>query len=169
MILKKSGYSRYENSNFSLPGHQSRHNRVYWNGSGWWSFGQGSTSSPWGRKLTRPRISKEYKEWVIKQCEEKLDPSLVNQDNFYKELDEQIMLGMRLKEGINIYNLINDQNWDEKKTEINLKKLLKEWERYLESGLLINKGNRFFLSDPKGMELSNQILISMFKWWEEIN
>ena len=169
LILKKSGYSRYEISNFSLPGHQSRHNRVYWSGSGWWSFGQGSTSSPWGRKLTRPRISKEYKEWVIKQCEEKLDPSLVNQDNFYKELDEQIMLGMRLKEGINIYNLINEQNWDEKKSEINLKKLLKEWERYLESGLLINKGNRFFLSDPKGMELSNQILISMFKWWEEIN
>ena len=66
-------------------------------------------------------------------------------------------------------NLINEQNWDEKKSEINLKKLLKEWERYLESGLLINKGNRFFLSDPKGMELSNQILISMFKWWEEIN
>ena len=53
-ILKSSGYSRYEISNYSLPGHQSRHNRVYWSGSGWWGFGQGSTSSPWGRKLTRP-------------------------------------------------------------------------------------------------------------------
>ena len=47
--------------------------------------------------------------------------------------------------------------------------LLEEWERFLESGLLVRKGNRFFLSDPKGMELSNQILISMFKWWDEIN
>ena len=44
-----------------------------------------------------------------------------------------------------------------------------EWEKYLESGLLLRKGNRFFLSDPKGMELSNQILISMFKWWDNIN
>ena len=29
--------------------HQSRHNRVYWSGLGWWGFGQGSTSSPWGK------------------------------------------------------------------------------------------------------------------------
>ena len=46
-FLKAAGYSRYEISNYSLPGHQSRHNRVYWSGLGWWSFGQGSTSSPW--------------------------------------------------------------------------------------------------------------------------
>ena len=168
-ILKGSGYSRYEISNYSLPRHQSRHNRVYWSGLGWWSFGQGSTSSPWGEKFTRPRISKDYKNWVSNQCEEKLDHSLVNQNYIYKELDEKIMLGLRLKEGINICKLINEQNWDKKKTDINLKKLLKEWEKFIESGLLIKKGNRFFLNDPKGMELSNQILISMFRWWEKIN
>jgi len=69
VILKNSGYSRYEISNYCLPRHQSRHNRVYWSGLGWWSFGQGSTSSPWGKKLSRPRVSKEYKEWVIRQYE----------------------------------------------------------------------------------------------------
>ena len=169
LILKGSGYSRYEISNYSLPGHQSRHNRVYWRGIGWWSFGQGSTSSPWGEKLTRPRISKDYKKWVTEQCEVKLDPSLVNKDNDYKELDEKIMLGMRLKEGINIYKLINEQKWDRKKSEVNFQKLLKEWQKFLENGLLINKGERFFLSDPKGMELSNQVLIAMFRWWERIN
>ena len=51
----------------------------------------------------------------------------------------------------------------------NFNKLLEEWDRFLESGLLKRKGDRFFLSDPKGMELSNQILISMFKWWDKIN
>ena len=50
-----------------------------------------------------------------------------------------------------------------------LSKLLEEWERFLESGLLIRKGNRFFLSEPNGMELSNQVLVSMFKWWDKIN
>ena len=54
-------------------------------------------------------------------------------ENIYKELDEKIMLGMRLKEGVNIYKLINEQNWDTKNSEIALKKLLKEWERFLES------------------------------------
>ena len=168
-ILKGSGYSRYEISNYSLPGHQSRHNRVYWRGIGWWSFGQGSTSSPWGEKFTRPRFSKEYRKWVNEQCEIDLDPSLVNKKNLYLDLDEKLMLGLRLKEGVNIQKLFSEQNWDKKTSEINLKNLLKEWEKFLESDLLIQKGNRYFLSDPKGMELSNQILISMFRWWEKAN
>ena len=75
---------------------------------------------------------------------------------------------MRLKEGINIHKLVKEQNWDTKKSEMALNKLLKEWERFLESGLLIKRGNRFYLSDPRGMELSNQILISMFRWWEKV-
>ena len=79
------------------------------------------------------------------------------------------MLGLRLKEGIDIQKVFKEQNWGNKKLEKNLSKLLKEWERFLETGLLIRKGNRLFLSDPKGMELSNQILISMFKWWDDIN
>ena len=169
LILKRSGYSRYEISNYCLPRHQSRHNKVYWSGLGWWSFGQGSTSSPWGEKFTRPRVSKEYKEWVIGQCELNLDKSLINKDFVYQELDEKIMLGLRLKEGIDIYKMFKAQNWDNKKFESNFSKLLVEWEGFLGSGLLVRKGNRFFLSDPKGMELSNQILISMFKWWDKIN
>ena len=136
---------------------------------GWWGFGQGSTSSPWGQKLTRPRVSKEYKEWVMGQYKLSLDSSLNNIDYVYQELDEKIMLGLRLKEGIDIYKFFKEQNWDNKKLEGNFRKLLSKWERFLESGLLVRKGNRFFLSDPKGMELSNQILISMFKWWDEIN
>jgi len=169
LILKKSGYSRYEISNYCLPGHQSRHNRVYWSGLGWWSFGQGSTSSPYGEKLTRPRVSKEYKEWVTRQYEFNLDSSLINREFVYKELDEKIMLGLRLKEGIDLKKVFKEQNWGNKKFESNFSKLLEKWERFLESGLLVRKGDRFFLSEPNGMELSNQVLVSMFKWWDEIN
>ena len=103
------------------------------------------------------------------RCENSLDSSLLNKGFLYRELDEKIMLGMRLREGIDLYKLFEEQNWEKKEFEINLSDLLKEWEMFLESGLLIRNGNRFFLSDPKGMELSNQILISMFKWWSKIN
>ena len=134
-----------------------------------WSFGQGSTSSPWGEKLTRPRVSKEYKEWVTRQYEFDLDSSLTNNEFIYKELDEKIMLGLRLKEGVDLKEVFKEQNWDSKKFASNFSKLLEEWERFLETGLLVRKGNIFFLSEPNGMELSNQVLVSMFKWWDKIN
>ena len=79
------------------------------------------------------------------------------------------MLGMRLKEGINIIKLFKEQNWERKKSENNFNKLLSEWKKFLDSGLLIKRGDRFFLRDPEGLELSNQILISMFKWWNKVN
>ena len=168
-ILKQSGYTRYEISNYSIPGHQSRHNRVYWNGLGWWGFGQGSTSSPWGKKFTRPRDNKEYTKWVIHQSEVNLDESLVSTSYQELDLDEKIMLGMRLKEGINIKKIFKENGWDEKISQRNFEKLIKIWEKYRAVGLICNEGDRYYLSDPKGMELSNQILISMFEWWEKIN
>jgi len=104
-----------------------------------------------------------------KQYERNLDSSLTNKEFVYKELDEKIMLGLRLKEGLDIKEVFKEQNWETKKFERNFSKLLEEWERFLESGLLVRKGNRFFLSEPKGMELSNQVLVSMFKWCDEIH
>ena len=79
------------------------------------------------------------------------------------------MLGLRLKEGVDIKELFKGQSWENKKLKRNLSKLLEAWERFLESGILVKTGDRFFLSDPKGMELSNQILISMFRGWDKIN
>ena len=169
IILKKSGHSRYEISNYSIPGHQSRHNRVYWNGLGWWSFGLGSTSCPWGIKFTRPRNNSEYKKWVFDQCEGNLDKSLLRSSYKNLDLDEKIMLGLRLKEGINIKKSFKENGWDEKTVQINFDKLIKMWERYSSSDLLCNEGDRYFLSDPKGMELSNQILITMFEWWDKVS
>ena len=96
----------------------------------------------------------------------------IRSKRFYEIIETQnisVIQGMRLKEGINIFKLFRELNWGEKEREINLRKLLKKWERFLESGLLIRTGDRYFLRDPEGMELSNQVLISMFNWWDEIN
>ena len=79
------------------------------------------------------------------------------------------MLGLRLKEGVDVKEVFKEQNWGNKKFESNFSKLLEEWGRFLESGLLVRKGNRFFLREPYGMELSNLVNVSMFKWWDEIN
>ena len=44
--------------------------------------------------------------------------------NTYEELDEKIMLGLRLKEGIDIQKVFKEQNWGKKKFESNFSKLL---------------------------------------------
>ena len=168
-ILNDSGYVRYEISNYSLPGHQSRHNKVYWKGLGWWSFGQGSTSSPWGIRFSRPKTLDGYQKWVIDQCDKQLDKSLLCNSKTNLDLDEKIMLGLRTKEGVNIKNLFIEQGWDDYNSKKFMSKLLKSWQKYRDYDLLLNEGDRFFLSDPKGMELSNQIIIAMFNWWEQIN
>ena len=168
-ILNNSGYLRYEISNYSLPGYQSRHNRVYWKGLGWWSFGQGSTSSPWGIRFSRPRNINEYQKWVIDQCDKQLEESLLMDSKTKLELDEKIMLGLRTKEGVNIKKLFIEEGWDKDNSRKFMSRLLKSWQKYRDTDLLLNEGDRFFLSDPKGMELSNQILITMFNWWDEIN
>ena len=85
------------------------------------------------------------------------------------DLDEKIMLGLRTKEGINLKNLFIEEGWDENKSKKFMSKLLKSWQKYRDYKLLLNEGDRFFLSDPKGMELSNQIIIDMFNWWDKIN
>ena len=72
----------------------------------------------------------------------------MNKENLYEDLDEKLMLGLRKKEGINIEQLFDEQNWDKKTIQINLNKLLVVWDKYIESGLLVRRGNRFFLSDP---------------------
>ena len=168
-ILTNSGYLRYEISNYSHPGHQSRHNRVYWKGLGWWSFGQGSTSSPWGIRFSRPITIREYKQWVTDQCENELERSLLRESKKNLDLDEKIMLGLRLKEGVNIKSLLLQEGFDEDTTKKLITKLLRIWQKYIDGNLLSNEGDRYFLNDPRGMELSNQILIDMFNWWEVIN
>jgi len=168
-ILKNSGYLRYEISNYSLPRHQSRHNRVYWKGLGWWSFGQGSTSSPWGIRFSRPKNIDDYQKWVIDQCDNQLDNSLLVNSKKKLDLDEKIMLGLRIKEGINLKKLFIEEGWDEDNSKKYMSILLTSWQKYRDSDLLLNEGDRFFLSDPEGMELSNQIIIDMFNWWDEVN
>ncbi|NDC14888.1 MAG: radical SAM protein, partial [Synechococcaceae bacterium WB9_2_170] len=71
--LAAAGYGHYEISNFALPGHASRHNRVYWSGAGWWGFGMGATGAPWGQRIARPRTREGYAAWLAEGSE---DPAL---------------------------------------------------------------------------------------------
>jgi oxygen-independent coproporphyrinogen-3 oxidase len=58
--LQAAGYVNYEISNWSLPGHQSRHNLTYWHNLPYLGMGAGAYSSFGGRRFSDVRDPQEY-------------------------------------------------------------------------------------------------------------
>ncbi|NER24088.1 MAG: coproporphyrinogen III oxidase [Symploca sp. SIO1C2] len=100
-ILTSAGYDHYEISNYALPSHQCRHNRVYWENRPFYGFGMGAASYVQGYRFTRPRTRKEYYLWVKKLMEADgiLDCPHTPAEDI---LLETLMLGLRLAEGLNL-------------------------------------------------------------------
>tara|TARA_B100000700_G_scaffold324811_1_gene431932 strand:+ start:852 stop:2084 length:1233 start_codon:yes stop_codon:yes gene_type:complete len=168
-FLKSLGFSRYEISSYALPGHASRHNRMYWSGSGWWAFGMGATSAPWGKRFARPRTIAGYRKWVEEQELQVSEPTLFNRGSSPMPLDELLMIGLRRREGVHLEELAAKSGWNNEKRKKNLDLLEKYWQDFLKEGYLIKNNGRFVLSNPKGMQISNQILIQMFSWWDSLD
>ncbi len=166
--LRKVGFSRYEISNYALPGHASRHNRVYWSGSGWWGFGQGATSAPWGIRLERPRTREGYAMWVKVQEEKGIDASLKSINATPIPLDDLVIVGLRRREGIDLDSLASQWGWSKKERDLYLKSLEVFWSEPFKRGWLKRYGSRVKLSDPLGMEISNQVFINVILWWESL-
>ncbi len=167
-MLKRAGFGRYEISNFAFPGHASRHNRVYWSGAGWWGFGQGATSSPWGQRLARPKTRDLYRSWVEFQEIHGPDPSLQASNAKKIAFDEQLIVGLRSREGVDLEALAKANGCNSAQRVAYLQPLKSRWQAFVEEGLLIRSGKRFRLSDPQGFEITNQVLVEMLLWWDSL-
>jgi oxygen-independent coproporphyrinogen-3 oxidase len=151
--LAEAGYGHYEISNYALPGHASRHNRVYWSGAGWWGFGMGATAAPWGVREARPRTRDGYAAW-LEQAEAARPLSAASASSppeAAMPMDERWMVGFRRREGVRLQAP---------------EALLCRWQPFIERGLLIQEGPRWRLRDPEGLALSNAVLRELLAWWE---
>ena len=142
---------------------------MYWSGSGWWGFGLGATSSPWGQRFSRPRTITAYKNWLEQQESHLSEKTLFAEESTPMPLDELLMIGLRRREGVHIEELAKNVGWNQKECDKNLKLLENHWFSFLEEGYLLKKNGRYFLNDPKGIQISNQILIEMFLWWDSLH
>ncbi len=167
-ILCKAGFARYEISNYSKPGHASRHNRVYWSGAGWWGFGQGATSSPWGKRLARPRTRNGYQCWIETQETSGPDSSLSQSKAVPINLDDLVLTGLRRREGVDLEALGIHFGWSQTQCKEFLPLLERRWERAFKQGCLKRTGNRLKLSNPKGMRISNQVFLELILWWDSL-
>ncbi len=106
--LTKNGFDRYEVSNFSLPGYESRHNLVYWKNKEYCAYGLGASAYLNGVRTTNTRSLNKFLNGEITHNEEVIGN---------KEYEfEYIMLRLRLEEGIDLdeYNSIFKENFLEK-------------------------------------------------------
>ena len=165
--LSRAGFCRYEISNYARPGHASRHNRVYWSGAGWWGFGMGATSAPWGERLARPRTREGYAGWLEEQTHG-LDSSLRPSTAEALPLDDRLLVGLRRHEGVRLREQARACGWSEQCCDRHLPALEERWQEAQQRGLLLQEAGRWRLTDPEGMALSNQVLVELVCWWEQL-
>lgn len=166
-MLTAAGFEHYEVSNYAKPGYQCRHNRVYWENRPFYGFGMGATSYIGGDRISRPRKTREYYEWVE---EEKWKQAESNHASSSDVLLDTLMLGLRLAKGLSIPAL-TQQFGQEAVTKIwqCLKPYYHKGWVAVEPGAIddfaaatLPSTGRIRLTDPEGFLFSNVILVSLF-------
>lgn len=92
-LLLQAGYYRYEISNYSLPGYECRHNKVYWQRGDYAGFGLGAASMVRNVRFRNTTDLKAYVENAEKTVER---VSLTQAE----QMEEFMFLGLRLTEGV---------------------------------------------------------------------
>ncbi|MDZ8083286.1 MAG: radical SAM family heme chaperone HemW [Nostoc sp. DcaGUA01] len=147
-VLTDAGYQHYEISNYAQPGHQCRHNRVYWENRPYYGFGMGAASYIERKRFTRPRKTKEYYQWV--QAGATIDCQVTPPKEV---LLETLMLGLRLAEGVNL------AAFGQEKVE----EICRYLRSYFDKGWVEVAGERLRLTDPQGFLFSNVVLAELFE------
>ncbi|MGB3293958.1 MAG: hypothetical protein WBB01_13310, partial [Phormidesmis sp.] len=181
-VLSGSGYEHYEICNYAKPGYQARHNLTYWRTQSCYGFGMGATSyleTPHGyQRIDRPRTQSTYRQWVERLVEEGYsnEPILSASERIL----EQIMVGLRLKQGISLSAV------DQVHGEEGLGRLFAALAPHLHKGWVIaesqadtmreqqqstakfTSNSRIRLSDPEGFLMSNVVIIDAFNALEAL-
>lgn len=166
-LLTAAGYDHYEISNYAKPGYQCQHNRVYWKNRSFYGFGMGATSYLQGDRVSRPRKTREYYDWVAAMppgdatiASSAIDPGVVWLDT--------LMVGLRLAEGLPLAELADrfgqarvDRLWR------CLQPYYKQGWVALSSDVVAPEGlptsGTIRLTDPEGFLFSNVILVALFE------
>ena len=141
-ILTHSGFYRYEVSNFAKKGFESRHNLTYWNNEEYYGFGVSAHGYVNGVRYSNYCTLEEY---LNKPTTHEYGRIL----NDKEKLEEEIFLGFRKTEGVNIEKIFKkfNVNFEEK-----YHKVLQKYSDY------IVKTNTGYAFNLKGTMLSNEIL-----------
>ena len=127
-VLKKHGYNHYEVSNFAKTGFESVHNTTYWLNNEYYGFGCGAHGYLGNIRYENTRSITSYIKG--KFC---LHQNLLSRQ---EEMDNEIMLGLRLLKGISLYNFNKKYNISLQEAYPKVNNLIKEGFLVLENDYL---------------------------------
>ena len=107
--LKEKGFTRYEVSNFSKEGYESKHNLNYWERGEYIGLGVSASSFINGRRFTNSFKIDEYMNAIIYNKTPEISSDVIEGEDAQFEF---IMLGLRTKYGIDIEKFNKEFNQD---------------------------------------------------------
>lgn len=96
-MLYKSGFKRYEISNFARPGFESRHNLKYWKCDDFLGFGAGAYSCDGGKRYSNISDTSGYIEKINSGLTAVCDCETLSKADMMSEF---VFLGLRMADGI---------------------------------------------------------------------
>lgn len=97
--LQAAGYVNYEISNWSLPGHQSRHNLTYWRNLPYIGMGAGAHSFFTGKRFSNERDPQRYINTLKKRQLPVVESEMIEKE---QEMSETAFLALRTAEGLHL-------------------------------------------------------------------
>lgn len=146
ILLKKAGFIHYEISSYGKKNFFSKHNLIYWKNENYLGLGANASSYWQGERYKNLDSISGY---IAKNKENKSSKIDCYKIKNKEAIEEGIFLGLRLIDGINIYEF-------NKKYNINLLEIYKEPINLLQKeGYLKNNNNKQMYLTQKGLNIYN--------------
>ena len=142
--LESLGFIHHEISNFAKEGFYSKHNNKYWTAKEYYGFGLGAHGYI---NNVRYENKDNFEEYLKNPLEKKSKILNTKEDLF----EEYIMLGLRLKKGIDLEFIKNEYGVDFFREKNNLLR------NFIDNGFMEKRENRLNLT-LKGFLISNYII-----------
>jgi oxygen-independent coproporphyrinogen-3 oxidase len=110
--------------------------------------------------LARPRTREAYAAWLAELQVGRSGDAQEPQGAM--PFDERVLVGLRRREGVDLEALALQAGLQ----ALDLHGLKARWQPFLQQGWLRQEGNRWRLTDPQGLALSNAVLRELVDWWE---
>lgn len=162
--LKQAGLYRYEISNFSKPGYESRHNLIYWTDQSYWGIGVSSHSyskdrGPFGTRFwnsTNANVYMQQTELVPAKGQhflELLPPRQQETLKVNEALTDYLHTQLRRMAGVNLSQLQSKFTWAAPLAEERLKKLAA-------NKLLVPTAQGYRIA-PEALKIANRVFFEL--------